>query len=215
MPFVYNKKIKVLSYVIVITIIAVIAIISSNAIGGMSDSNISTSKKDAKLAKQTAKQLAEEQKPVPCAMKEKDELQAIDGLKLNLFVLQYKYDSKGVIDFKSTSDTKTLSLNDLKQGANAGSLDVVALSEVPNDNTREYAVWLQVCSSNNMTKQRNDLPDIVDGSTIVSPSTMQYVSIQNIDAIPLSKGKYRIDGYIYADKKWQLVSRLNDIEFKD
>jgi hypothetical protein len=209
-------KIKMITHVAVLLILGFVMMIFSNAIGSYVTEDADT-RAAKKMAKEAGRNLTEEQKPIPCASKAGDTPKQITALNMEIYAVSGAVNELGQLIIDDKVDQKEFSIETLKTGAGdggEGERDVVAIAKTGNDQPATFATWLQVCDAENRTTGRNELP-VFEPGYILSTETMQYVTIKNIDAIPLSTGKHRIDGYIYFDNKWQLVTRLDDVNITE
>jgi len=204
-------KIKMITHVAVLLVLAFVLMVFSNAIGSFVTEDADT-RAAKKIAKDAEKNLMEEQKPIPCVSKDNDTPKQVNGINMEIYAITGSTNELGQLNIEDRIDTKEFGILQLKTGSDEnGKQDIIAIAKSNDGKPLTFATWLQVCNPENKTKGRNELPVFEEGY-ILSTEAMQYITIKNIDAIPLTAGKHRVDGYVYYDNKWQLVTRINDIE---
>jgi len=210
-----KKKIKLISLVLGIILTAAIAMVLSNVFTNIITGADAATREAKRQAKEAQEQLAEEQKPVPCASKAKDGIETIDGMTMEIYAISGELTSEGVIDTSKKIDKNTFNIQALKTNiGDEGLNDIVAIAKITDGQSRDYATWMQVCDGDNKTKKRNELPEFNE-NYIFSQGESQFVTIKNIETIPLQAGQHRIDGYIYINGKWHLTARIENVDFID
>ncbi|MFA6027435.1 MAG: hypothetical protein WC752_00725 [Patescibacteria group bacterium] len=88
------------------------------------------------------------------------------------------------------------------------------LSKTDGGNMPGYAGYLQICNADN--KSIDEFPPKADGFTPTSANSSGASYYIHGGYEPPEAGLYRVDAYLYTpDGQWQLVGRLDDVQFTE
>ena len=150
----------------------------------------------------------------PCLKKASDSIEKVPGLYTKLAVSSEKsldwgvsYTDNGIrsfnlASFKDYTKEQTNQIH-FTQKREDGAMYIT------------YSMSIQICSESNMTVQSGNIPnENIDHwlSSEAKSKSLSSTTEVGWNLAPETKGKYRVDAYVYYEGKWRLGDRMN-VEF--
>lgn len=137
-----------------------------------------------------------------CYSKSDSKVVALDGFDISLFsspLNEYKSYTQGV-----KTDTRAFSFKDFEEkGKNLKEDLWLHIERKDNENFSKATCRLEICNMDNKTISPNYTPKKEHLSEDISGLTCYLRGSTK----PKEEGKYRVDGYIYMNDKWNLVGK--------